>query len=216
VIQAGYFYKQLIDPIVSVFVPYTTANPDGSPDLAAQNINAASASVYGLEFSWQQKFTSLPRALNGLGMMANYAYTGSHTHGILGRTDDPPLIGQAKHAFNIEPAYESGRFSVHMGVSYNGANDNAYQYFNNQADPGNDTAGPPNGPLGDNYFFPHLQVDVQAGARLYRGLSIHFDGLNLNNEVFGFYNGSPQYMTQREYYKPTYSASLRWTSNHEK
>jgi hypothetical protein len=59
-------------------------------------------------------------------------------------------------------------------------------------------------------------VDAQVGARLYRGLSIHFDGLNLNNEVFGFYNGSPQYMTQREYYKPTYSASLRWTSGREK
>ena len=130
----------------------------------------------------------------------------------LGRTDDPPLIGQARHAFNIEPSYELGRYSVHTGISYNGANDNAYQYFNNQADPNNNTAGPPNGPLGDNYFFPHLQVDAQAGARLYRGLSLVFDGLNLNNEVFGFYNGSPQYMTQREYYKPTYSASLRWTS----
>jgi TonB-dependent receptor len=215
VIQAGYFYKQLIDPIVSVYVPYTTINPDGSPDLAAQNINAANASVYGLEFSWQQRLTSLPGALRGLGMMANYAYTGSHTNGILGRTDSPPLIGQAKHAFNIEPAYELGRYSAHVGISYNGANDNAYQYFNNQADPSNDTAGPPNGPLGDNYFFPHLQVDAQVGARLFRGLSLHFDGLNLNNEVFGFYNGSPQYMTQREYYKPTYSASLRWDSSRE-
>jgi TonB-dependent receptor len=216
VIQAGYFYKQLIDPIVSVYVPYTTVNPDGSPDLAAQNINAANAGVYGLEFSWQQKLTDLPGAMRGLGIMANYAYTGSHTHGILGRTDDPPLIGQARHAFNIEPSYELGRYSVHTGISYNGANDNAYQYFNNQADPNNNTAGPPNGPLGDNYFFPHLQVDAQAGARLYRGLSLVFDGLNLNNEVFGFYNGSPQYMTQREYYKPTYSASLRWTSGRER
>ena len=40
VIQAGYFYKDLIDPIVSVYVPYSTVNPDGSPDLAAQNVNA--------------------------------------------------------------------------------------------------------------------------------------------------------------------------------
>ncbi len=216
VIQAGYFYKQLIDPIVSVYVPYATINPDGYHDLAAQNINAANASVYGLEFSWQQKLTSLPGALRGLEMMANYGYTQSHTHGIEGRTDDPPLIGQARHAFNIEPAYELGRYAVHMGISYNGANDNAYQYFNSQADPANNTPGPPNGPFGDNYFYPHLQVDAQAGARLYRGLSLEFDGLNLSNEVFGFYNGSPQYMTQREYYKPTYSATLRWSSTREK
>jgi TonB-dependent receptor len=216
VIQAGFFYKQLIDPIVSVYVPYTTINPDGSPDLAAQNINANSASVYGLEFSWQQQLKSLPGALRGLGILANYAYTGSHTNGILGRTDSPPLIGQARHAFNIEPAYELNRFFTHLGISYNGANDNAYQYFNNQADPSNDSAGPPNGPNGDNYFYPHLQIDAQAGARLYRGLNLVFNGLNLTNEVFGFYNGSPQYMTQREYYKPTYSASLRWVSGREK
>jgi TonB-dependent receptor len=216
VIQAGYFYKELIDPIVSVFVPYATINPDGSPDLAAQNVNAGSASVSGLEFSWQQRLTSLPGALREFGMMANYAYTTSHTHNIVGRTDDPPLIGQAKHAFNIEPAYELGRYEAHTGISYNGSNDNAYQYFNNQADPSNDTPGLPNGPLGDNYFYPHLQVDAQVGARLYRSLWLKFDGLNLSNEVFGFYNGSPQYMTQREYYKPTYSASLRWESGHER
>jgi TonB-dependent receptor len=216
VIQAGYFYKDLIDPIVSVYVPYSTVNPDGSPDLAAQNVNANNASVYGLEFSWQQRLNSLPGALSGLGMMANYAYTGSHTHGILGRTDDPPLIGQARHAFNIEPSYELGRYEAHMGISYNGPNDNAYQYFNNQADPSNDSTGPPNGPNGDNYFFAHLQVDAQAGVRFYRGAQLVINGLNLNNEVFGFYNGSPQYMTQREYYKPTYSASLRYTFGGER
>ena len=34
-------------------------------------------------------------------------------------------------------------------------------------------------------------------------------GLNLNNEVFGFYQGSSQFPIQREYYKPTYTF---WTS----
>jgi len=29
---------------------------------------------------------------------------------------------------------------------------------------------------------------------------------NLNNEVFGFYNGSTQYFNQREYYQPTVAA----------
>ncbi len=154
--------------------------------------------------------------MRGLGILANYAYTISHTHGIPDRTDAPPLIGQAKNAYNIEPSYELGRYSANLGISYNGANDNAYQYVNNYPDATQDSPGPPNGPFGDNYFYPHLQVDAQAGIRIYRGLQLQFDGLNLNNEVFGFYNGSPQYMTQREYYKPTYSASLRWTSGHEK
>jgi TonB-dependent receptor len=216
VIQTGYFYKQLSDPIISVYFPYSTVNPDGFPDLAQQDQNAHGASVWGLEFSWQQRLSSLPGALSGLGMMANYSYADSHTNGITGRTDSPSLIGTARNAFNIEPAYMLGRFFVHTGISYNGANNNAYQWYNNQVDPSNDSAGPANGPNGDNFFYPHLQVDAQMGARLWRALELHVDGLNLTNEVFGFYNGQPQYMTQREYYKPTYSASLRWTSGAER
>ena len=50
-------------------------------------------------------------------------------------------------------------------------------------------------------------------ARIWRGMELQVQGLNLTNEVFGFYNGSEQYMTQREYYKPTYEVSLRWTSS---
>jgi hypothetical protein len=41
-------------------------------------------------------------------------------------------------------------------------------------------------------------------------------GLNLNNEVFGFYYGAPQYFTQREYYKPTFTFGLKWDLRREK
>jgi hypothetical protein len=34
--------------------------------------------------------------------------------------------------------------------------------------------------------------------------------LNLNNEAFGFYQGSERYPIQREYYQPTYAFGLRW------
>ena len=32
----------------------------------------------------------------------------------------------------------------------------------------------------------------------------------MNNEVFGFYNGQPQYVLQREFYKPTYAIGFRY------
>ncbi len=221
IIQAGYFYKQLYDPIVET---YTSCEITGSlcdlpgnsaTDEAQQDINANNASVSGLEFSWRQSMSYLPSLLRGMQMMANYSYADSHTNGIPGRTDSPSLIGTARNSFNIEPAYIMGRYDVHMGISYNGAYDYAYQWFNNQPDPSNNTLGPSNGPLGDNFAYPHLQVDAQVGARLWRGLQLHIDGLNLTNEVFGYYNGQPQYVTQREYYKPTYSASQRWDSGRE-
>ncbi len=220
--EAGYFYKQLGNPIFADYsiVPPTSpyyGTSGAAVDIQQQNVNGSGAHVSGLEVALQQRFAMLPGGFSGLGLDANYTFTTSNTEGVPGRTDTPTLVGQAKNSFNLEPSYEYKRYSVHLGVSYNGANIYAYQYIDNvPAGSGYESPGPINGPWGDNYFYPHLQVDAQAGMRLYRGLHLELNGLNLNNEVFGFYNGSPQYMTQREYYKPTYSATLRWTSAGEK
>ena len=71
------------------------------------------------------------------------------------------------------------------------------------------------GPNGDNYFYSHTQVDAKASYYITKGFSVVATGLNMNNEVFGFFNGSPKYVDQREYYKPTYSFGLRWNMPHE-
>jgi TonB-dependent receptor len=232
-IQTGFFYKQLTNPIVTANIPCTgtcLAAVPGAPagSLAQEDANGSNAYVWGLEFGLQQKFTNLPGTFRGLGLMANYSYNESGINGLPNRTDSPSLMGTAKHAFNIEPGYELGRYEVHMGMAYNGSNVYAYQYYataSGIAECGNPNPnptssaplnGPVNGPCGDNYFYPHFQVDAQMGARLFKGLRLELEGLDLNNEVFGFYNGSPQFMTQREYYKPTYSASLVWNSGREK
>ncbi len=232
-IQTGFFYKALTNPIVTANIPCTgtcLAAVPGTPagSLAQEDANGSNAYVWGLEFGLQQKFTNLPGGFRGLGLMANYSYNESGINGLPNRTDSPSLMGTAKHAFNIEPGYELGRYAVHMGMAYNGSNIYAYQYYSTAsgiAECGNPNPnptasaplnGPINGPCGDNYFFPHFQVDAQMSARIYRGLELQVEGLDLNNEVFGFYNGSPQYMTQREYYKPTYSVSLVWNSGIER
>jgi hypothetical protein len=53
--------------------------------------------------------------------------------------------------------------------------------------------------------------------RLPHGHGVHLIAsfLNLNNEVFGFYQGSEQFPIQREYYSGTISGGLRWTSGSE-
>jgi hypothetical protein len=68
-----------------------------------------------------------------------------------------------------------------------------------------------NGPLSDIYFYSHFQVDAQGSIRLAHGLSLVMYGLNLNDAVFGFYQGSAQYMIQREFYQPTVRAGFRWS-----
>jgi hypothetical protein len=72
------------------------------------------------------------------------------------------------------------------------------------------------GPLGDVYFYTHAQVDAQGSVKLNHGLTVVAQALDLNNEVFGFYQGSSQFMIQREYYQPTVSLGLRWEPSREK
>ncbi len=206
-IQAGFFYKDITDPIYAVQSPLTTGTYAGF--LQTQSVNGSSAYVYGFEAAYQQRLAFLPGVLSALGISANYSYTTSRANGVPGRSDHPALQRQAPHTWNISPTYDRGRVSLRVGVAYNAAN----IFFYNYSD------GAPlglKGPNGDDYLYAHLQIDAQASIRLAKGFSAIVYGLNLNNEVFGFYNGSPTWVVQREYYKPTYAAGLRWNSAPER
>jgi len=204
-LTAGFFYKNITDPIVvlqtdGVHYPgYTESFILDAP------ANAGSAHLWGFEAAYEQRWSFLPGVLGGLGFSGNYSYTSSRTDGIPGRSDHPPLLRQAPNTWNLSPTYDRGRLSVRVGLSYNGANIFAYNYQN----------GAPlglAGPNGDNYLYSHLQVDAQGAYRLPKGFTAVVFGLNLTNEVFGFYNGSPIWPVQREYYHATVGAGLRWNS----
>jgi TonB-dependent receptor len=215
-IEAGYFYKQITLPIYGQqsIIP-ETGSPLSQPyagDLVLQEVNGDHAHVQGLEFAYQQRMTYLPGVLAGARLNTNFTYTESQNYNITGRTDTLPLVGQAPFSWNIEPAYATKRALVTFAISHNGANIYAYQYQNEG--PGALPYGV-KGPNGDNYFYSHTQVDAQASYYIGKGFTALALGENMNNAVFGFYNGSEQYMTQREYYKPTYSGGIRWTPHHE-
>jgi hypothetical protein len=98
--------------------------------------------------------------------------------------------------------------SIRVGLSYNDASIYSYQYTDG-------LPGGVNGPLSDIYFYPHIQLDAQGSILLTHGFTFIAHGLDLNNGVFGFYQGSPQYMIQREYYQPTVAIGFRWSPLHE-
>jgi TonB-dependent receptor len=207
-IQAGYFYKDLTDPITTVQTKPTTGPFAGY--LVTQPGNAGSGYVQGVEFGFQQRLSYLPGVLHGAGISANYSYTTSTARGIPGRSDQPALLRQAPNTWNVSPTFDTRNFSMRLGMTFDDAMIYAYQWTDDA-----DSVGV-KGPSGDNYLYAHFQVDVQANYKLPLGFSVYAYGLNLNNEVFGFYNGSPQYVVQREYYHPTYAGGLRWTPAHER
>jgi TonB-dependent receptor len=235
VVQAGFFYKSLSDPIVVLL-----AGPKPSPGCPIANcflnqaVNSGSAYIAGIELNFQQHFSYLPGFLSGFGISANYSYATSQAKNVNPglRIDNPPLLRQAPNTWNISPTYDRGRVSLRLGMAYNGPNIFAY-FFNaclngeqvlpngtcipNSNDPVPDpTPGGRKGPSGDQYLYSHFQVDAQASVYLGKGFTAIAQGLNLNNEVFGFYFGGTPYFSQREYYQPTYTFGLRWDLQHER
>jgi len=224
-IQGGFFYKQLSAPIyyvdnptLSSGDPYYNQYPGYHLDYI---INGVNANLYGFEAAYIQHLGFLPGGLSGFGISANYSWTHSDAGTLPVRTDHPALQRQAPVTWNFSPTYDKGRFSSRLGVSYNGASIFQYQWEHctptvaaagNCEDPSN--LGP-KGPAGDIYLLPHTQIDAQVSYRIQKSLTVLAQGLNLTDEVFGFYNGSPWYMIQREYYKRTYSFGLRWQPRRE-
>jgi hypothetical protein len=97
-------------------------------------------------------------------------------------------------------------------MAYDGASLFTYNYVSPAFVTGADASGlGPTGPSGDTYTLTHFQVDAQASYRFWKGLRAVVNGLNLNNEVFGYYTGNSHFVNQREYYKPTYSFGLRYS-----
>ena len=226
-LQGGFFFKQLTAPQVQTILPggLCLANfPAGyfpsslqtvlaqyPGDSITQDINAQNAYIYGLELSFQQHFTHLPGVLHGLGVSANYSYTASREKGLPLRNDHPTTIDQAPNTWKISPSYDTNRFSARLGLAYDEASLFSYSYVAPTYVTGADVSGlGPHGPSGDIFTLTHYQVDAQVSYRFYKGINVVADGLNLNNEVFGYYQGSGQFVNQREYYKPTYSGGLRY------
>jgi TonB-dependent receptor len=228
IVQAGFFYKTLSDAIYSTrnrFTNNSTQCVQYPICDVLESINGPSGHITGFEASWEQRLAFLPGALNGLGVALNYSYTTSQVtfptgfNAVTptaadpnppGRGDHPSLQRQAPNNYNVGLTYDKRRFSGRFAMSHNDAS--IYSYFWINAAPTNDPVLGLRGPNGDQYLYAHTQYDIQGSYRLYKGFSFLAYGLNLSNEVFGFYQGSKQYPIQREFYHPTFAFGMKWTS----
>jgi TonB-dependent receptor len=217
IIQAGFFYKDLSNPIYNTTQMLTTGQFAGYQEI--QSINGPNAHITGFEAAWEQRLSRLPGLLSGFGVSANYSYTASQVSfpsGFSGgRTDHPSLLRQAPNTWNLGFTYDKSKFSMRFGVSHNDTNIYAYNYVVGDPTQVNDPILGVKGPTGDIYLYAHTQFDIQGSYYIGKGLQVIGSGLNLSNEVFGFYQGSPKYPIQREYYHPTVLFGLRWTSSAE-
>ncbi len=201
VISGGFFYKRLEDYIFPFRFEEDLAF-GGEPTTfeVLEPRNGESASLYGLELSYNQRFSFLPKPLDGFGVYANYTYVNSDAVlpneeiGEPGR--DSILPGQAKNVANFSVFYEkygfSGRGSLHYRDRYL-----------------SEVAG---SPAFDLFVDNHMQFDFSASQRITKNIRIFAEFININNRPFVSYEGVSNRIRQDERYKwwSMFGVKLDW------
>ncbi len=201
VISGGFFYKRLKNYIFPFRFEEDLAF-GGEPTTfeVLEPRNGESASLYGLELSYNQRFSFLPKPLDGFGVYANYTYVNSDAVlpneeiGEPGR--DSILPGQAKNVANFSVFYEkygfSGRGSLHYRDRYL-----------------SEVAG---SPAFDLFVDNHLQFDFSASQRLTKNVRIFAEFININDRPFVSYEGVSNRIRQDERYKwwSMFGVKLDW------
>lgn len=197
--SGGVFYKKITDFQYDKIAIYNGPATQFDGSYVSMPVNGGDGDLFGFEADYSQHLLFLPGALQGLGFDVNWTHVTSKAT-LLQDASDSAHVGattsrsvalprQSPNISNVALIYDSPRFSARAAWQYQGANITSY------AD-GTATAG------GDTYFYAHSQIDASATFNVTRQFALQAQGLNLNNAVFGFFNGTPdaQFNIQREYY----------------
>ena len=198
VISGGVFYKRITDFILTRTFVYNGPYTPFQGYYGTEPQNGGNGHLLGFEVNWAEHLTFLPGVLAGFGFDANYTHVSSKvTIDTTGRTAQ--LLRQAPDLANIALTYARGTLSGEVAWTYNGANITAYG-------DGTPTAG------GDNYFYAHSQIDASLIFSVTPAAQLQLQALNLNNAVFGFFNGTPDHAfnIQREYYGRTFYVGMKY------
>ncbi len=199
VISGGVFYKQISGFQYDKISIYNGPATQFNGNYVSMPVNGGNGHLTGIEADYAQHLTFLPGAWQGLGFDVNWTHVWSRgtlltdasdeQHVGLTTSREVALPRQSPNIANVALVYDSKRLSMRAAWQYQGANISSY------AD-GTATAG------GDTYFYAHSQIDASVIYNLTHNVSLQLQGLNLNNAVFGFFNGTPsaQFNIQREFY----------------
>lgn len=124
IVSLGGFYKSIKNQIYRVSdIRLNTSYDDKQFErlTITENRNADDAKLYGVEFSYDQAFTFLPKGLNGLGFSANLALIGSKVNLPNRPNENLPLFRQAKNVYNLAIYYQKKGFEFRIANSHRSA-----------------------------------------------------------------------------------------------
>ena len=173
-------------------------------DEAMSYVNGDSATVYGLELAYAQKFSWLPAPWNGLLVNANTTISRSDadieqynpdTGRMQSRSIDLP--GQSDLTGNLTLGWENDKLSLRVSANYKS------DYLDEVGDV-----------LDKRYDYrvdDQLFVDLSASYFLTDNLQLFMAAQNITDESYYVYTGDRKYNAQYEEYGPTYKVGLTLT-----
>jgi len=169
VISVGAFYKDISDFIA-------TTIEDGvfngvQFDQALTFVNVPDASIFGVEFNYQQPLDFLPAPLDGFIVTANYTFVDSEATLSDGREISVP--GQSDHVVTGILGYDKGPFDIRVAATYR-------DEFVDELSVASDVDGSDLDRIVDD----HIQVDISAKYRLTDQFLLFSEFKNINNEPF--------------------------------
>ncbi|TAE30418.1 MAG: TonB-dependent receptor [Cytophagales bacterium] len=124
IVAVGGFYKRVDNQIYRIQDILRNTQYDGKTFeqlTVTQNVNADAADLYGVEFTYDQAFTFLPKFLEGLGLSANFALIGSRVSLPNRSNEDLPLLRQASNVYNAALYYQKRGFEFRFATSHRSA-----------------------------------------------------------------------------------------------
>ncbi|MDR7088043.1 TonB-dependent receptor [Cellvibrio fibrivorans] len=197
VISAFAFYKAIDNFVYQTDLGGTAGYEDF--DKAVTFVNGDKADILGLELAASKQFTSLPSPWDGLLIGGNATFVDS-TAEIGGYDDgefvarDIPMPSQSDTSANFMIGYESDKISMRLSANYKS------NYLLEVLEPMEVDY--------DAYVDDQMQLDFSLRYYLTESIKLHFEALNLTDEVYYSYVKDTQYNAQYESYGATYKLGI--------
>lgn len=188
-VSFGGFYKDINDFVYTITTQGYSDPQFGNNLQYARPENGGTASVYGIETSFQRQIWK------NFGVYVNYTYTKSNTTGIEGRENDKlALPGTAKNMFNASLSFENKKVVARVSLNY------ASDYL--------DEIGGEN--FEDRFYDQQTFLDVNASYAVRPKLRLFLEGNNLTNQPLRYYQAIKSRTMQMEYYNARINFGLKF------
>ncbi len=121
ILSGGAFYKRIDNQIFNQTIVRNNIEFQGLffEDLSFErSFNLNTATVEGIEASYDQAFTFLPGFFSGFGITANAAFIDSEIEYPNREGENLPLLRQPNRVYNIIPYYQKYGFELRVAISY--------------------------------------------------------------------------------------------------